>query len=630
MRRFPKKKNTYGLKEIDGALKHAKLERHHDDILRLNFLKVIPSFLLPNNGRNVEVRYVDLRNHIEAPAIGVAPAIEPLAVGTPAIGSSSSTTEIGAVVVKVCSQLEEYGKILQKLEVHGKMLHSHGKMLEQIAMFTVRDITIPFGDTLLLGQYQFSTLEKYAKRKREEEGKGERQKKTNANKKNKKAEEVDVPLKKKVEGTKIEDLTDGQLDHVPLIQLKTLIPKKSLANRAPRKRWAKFPELDEFQSTVENLLQQVAPGEGLEVVKDLMVDDDVEVNLEAISSEYGDLLEWKNGYEKIDDVEKDGEDSEQQTVVASADQATAISVEEQTIEVTKSEDEASQVTYHFFAGADQATAISIEEQTIEVAKTEDEASQTKESKKEAEQSKEEVVKGKDDDDENLQKKTRLCDEKNWVDQVWSLRKDKLSPEAMKDNRSTYKRIDEEIVCLNALYTLHPKEWLDNEVIDVYIKALIQYFDTQHRAREAKEKIVLKDVFSYQYIGRAFNVRRICIYDSLVDAKIVNVQKKKKLSPGHQRIEDQLSKILPKMLIWTDFADRSSPPIGSEIKNYGLNSKWTTRFGKCPIQPNGYGYGVYMLVFIDNILRWMKFLDLIDGDECHYTIVYDILRLGVEP
>ncbi|KAF6165930.1 hypothetical protein GIB67_012827 [Kingdonia uniflora] len=28
MRRFPKKKNTYGLKEIDDALKQAKLEKH--------------------------------------------------------------------------------------------------------------------------------------------------------------------------------------------------------------------------------------------------------------------------------------------------------------------------------------------------------------------------------------------------------------------------------------------------------------------------------------------------------------------------------------------------------------------------------------------------------------------------
>ncbi|KAF6154385.1 hypothetical protein GIB67_008794 [Kingdonia uniflora] len=49
------------------------------------------------------------------------------------------------------------------------------------------------------------------------------------------------------------------------------------------------------------------------------------------------------------------------------------------------------------------------------------------------------------------------DEKSQVDQVWSLRKGELSPEAMKDNMSTYRRIGEETVCLNALYTLYPKE-----------------------------------------------------------------------------------------------------------------------------------------------------------------------------
>ncbi|KAF6158121.1 hypothetical protein GIB67_014915 [Kingdonia uniflora] len=65
MRRFPKKKNTYGLKEINGALKQAKLERHHDDVLRLNLLKIILFFLLPNKGRNVEVRYVDMVDDLD-------------------------------------------------------------------------------------------------------------------------------------------------------------------------------------------------------------------------------------------------------------------------------------------------------------------------------------------------------------------------------------------------------------------------------------------------------------------------------------------------------------------------------------------------------------------------------------
>ncbi|KAF6162055.1 hypothetical protein GIB67_012439 [Kingdonia uniflora] len=50
---IPQKKNTYGLKEIDDALKQAKLERYQVDVLRLNFLKIILSFLLPNKGRNV-------------------------------------------------------------------------------------------------------------------------------------------------------------------------------------------------------------------------------------------------------------------------------------------------------------------------------------------------------------------------------------------------------------------------------------------------------------------------------------------------------------------------------------------------------------------------------------------------
>ncbi|KAF6156465.1 hypothetical protein GIB67_040573 [Kingdonia uniflora] len=65
MRRFPKKKNTYGLKKIDDALKQAKLERHQEDVLRLNLLKIILSFLLPNKGRNVWVKYVDLVDDLQ-------------------------------------------------------------------------------------------------------------------------------------------------------------------------------------------------------------------------------------------------------------------------------------------------------------------------------------------------------------------------------------------------------------------------------------------------------------------------------------------------------------------------------------------------------------------------------------
>ncbi|KAF6149117.1 hypothetical protein GIB67_000895 [Kingdonia uniflora] len=388
MRRFPKKKNTYGLKEIDDALKHTKLERHH-----------------------------------------------------------------------------------------------------------VRDSILPLGDTPLLGQYQFSTLEKTVKRKGErgnekedgkrkkaeprtwqrdlqqknqnieekKKGKGKRQNKTNANKKNKKAEEADVPLKKK-----------------------------------------------------ENLLQQVAHGEGLEVVKDLMVDDDVEVgrevNLKATSSEYGgDLLEWKKC--KIDGEEKAEDDKEQPQVAdeekvqeASTDQTTVVYVEEQIMEVAKTEDEASQSVY-LQASAEQTAAISVEEQTTEVAKTEDEASQ---------------------------------------------------------------------------------------VIDVYIKSLNQYFDAQHRARQDKEKIVLADVFACQYIGRDFNVRTC----NMSSPESVEFKKKS---------------------IWEQIT----------------SMQWDCTVSNCIHQgdlkvPNGYDCGVYVLVFMDNILKGMKFLDLIDGDEYRYTIGYDILRLKVEP
>ncbi|KAF6135863.1 hypothetical protein GIB67_022479 [Kingdonia uniflora] len=326
-----------------------------------------------------------------------------------------------------------------------------------------------------------------------------------------------------------------------------------------------------------------------------MVDDVVKVNLEAISSEYGGgLLKWKKGDEKDNDDKKDVEEivkSEEEQSQASADQTTAVSTEEQTLEVEKIDDEASQ------ASTDQITIVSVEEQTIKF----------------------QLVLIKSEVDVTLKKRHALTeeeinerafkmDEKNQVDQVWSLRKDELSIEAKKDNKSTYMSVGEETVCLNALYTLYLKKWLDNEVIDVYIKALIQYFDTQYRDRPDKEKIVLADVFACQYIGRAFNVwttnmsspegvelkkklicdqitsmqwdrtvsncihrgdlkaRKICIYDSMVDTKITNARKKKKLSPKHQLIEDQISTILPKILIWRDFADRSSPPTGSEGKS----------------------------------------------------------------
>ncbi|KAF6155111.1 hypothetical protein GIB67_035858 [Kingdonia uniflora] len=169
MRRFPKKKNTYGLKEIVDALKQAKLERYRGF---LSFYLLVFAFCIPF------LTFVRFFSHyeryqIEAPAIGVAPVIgvvptisAPVVVAH-AIGSSSSATEIGATVVRVYSQLEEHGKMLLKLDDHGKMLHTHGKMLEQILISTVGDSTLALGDTSLFGHYQFSTLEKTTRRKRE-------------------------------------------------------------------------------------------------------------------------------------------------------------------------------------------------------------------------------------------------------------------------------------------------------------------------------------------------------------------------------------------------------------------------------------------------------------------------------
>ncbi|KAF6168213.1 hypothetical protein GIB67_011598, partial [Kingdonia uniflora] len=61
--------------------------------------------------------------------------------------------------------------------------------------------------------------------------------------------------------------------------------------------------------------------------------------------------------------------------------------------------------------------------------------------------------------------------------------------------STYMMIGEETVCLNALYTLYPMQWLEYKVIDVCIKALIKYFYTKHRARPDIKRIMLTDVFA---------------------------------------------------------------------------------------------------------------------------------------
>ncbi|KAF6172086.1 hypothetical protein GIB67_029504 [Kingdonia uniflora] len=263
-----------------------------------------------------------IRNQIEAPVIGAAPAIGTLAVDTPAIGSSSSATEIGAVVVSVYSQLEE----------HGKILHNHGKMLERISMSTVGDSTLPLGDTPLLGQYQFSTPKKNTKRNRE--GGNE-----NEDEIRKKAEPRTLQRDLQQKNQMIEEKKKG----------KGKWQKKSNANKKNKKAGEAY---------------QVARREGLEVVKYLMVDDDVKVNLEAISFKYSGGLLTKGD-------EKDNDDN--------------INVEEN----LKSEEEQPHV----------AEEKDLEPPTVVVY-----YDGKKDSKEEVEHNKEEVVEGKYDDDRNSQNK----------------------------------------------------------------------------------------------------------------------------------------------------------------------------------------------------------------------------------
>ncbi|KAF6141935.1 hypothetical protein GIB67_037903 [Kingdonia uniflora] len=166
-----------------------------------------------------------------------------------------------------------------------------------------------------------------------------------------------------------------------------MISKKGLANRVSRKRRAEFPKLENIQSTAENLLQQVMPGEGLVVVKDLMVDDDVEVNLEEISSEYGGgLLKWKKGNKKDNDGKKDVEENvkseeEQPQVVEEEDSEPPTVVVyfngkkdvQHANEVAKTDivffNQKEVVSETYQASADQTTVVSVEEHTIKVVQT---------------------------------------------------------------------------------------------------------------------------------------------------------------------------------------------------------------------------------------------------------------------
>ncbi|KAF6170958.1 hypothetical protein GIB67_014775, partial [Kingdonia uniflora] len=191
---------------------------------RCSSIKFVKNYIILSPPEQGEKRLGEI-HQIKAPIICAASVVSALAIIASTIGSSSFATEIRAVVVRVCYQLEEH------------------------------DNTLPLGDTPLLGQYQFSTPEKTAKLKREGGNEKEYGKMKKAEPRTKKgkgewqktAEEADVPNKrKKVEGPKKEALSDKQFDHVPLIHLKPLIPKipkKSFANRVPRKRRVEFPEL---------------------------------------------------------------------------------------------------------------------------------------------------------------------------------------------------------------------------------------------------------------------------------------------------------------------------------------------------------------------------------------------------
>ncbi|KAF6158367.1 hypothetical protein GIB67_022447, partial [Kingdonia uniflora] len=236
---------------------------------------------------------------------------------------------------------------------------------------------------------------------------------------------------------------------------------------------------------------------GLEEVNDLMVDDDVEVgrevNFKTILSEYGgDFLEWKNGKEKDNDEKKDAEkkvksEEEQPQVAEEEDSEPPTVVTMVVTEVAKTDivlfnqeevfGEANQ------GNADQTTVVSVEEQTLEVEKTEDEASQ--------------IVLIESKVDVTLKKRHALTEEEI---------NERAIKMACQMNR-LHAHLGELLpgVLLISFIQRPISQDKKNQVIDVYIKALMQYFGTQYRACPDNERIVLADIFACQYIGRDFNV-----------------------------------------------------------------------------------------------------------------------------
>ncbi|KAF6177068.1 hypothetical protein GIB67_015943 [Kingdonia uniflora] len=281
------------------------------------------------------------RHQIEVPVIGV-PLVSAPTVVVPATGSSSSATEIGAVVVMVYSHLAEH------VLYHFEMLHSLGStsslLLRKPCNASEKEV-------------MRNNIGKRKKAKsRTKKGKEEWQKK---------AEEVDAPnKKKKVKGPKKEALTDEQFYHVPLIHLKALtlkIPKKGLANRVPRKRRT-MVVAEVAKTYIVFFNQEKVIGEAYQASTDQTT---------PVSAK-----------EQTLEVEKTKDKTSQSVYLqASEGQITVVSVKEQTIEVIQ-------------------TKVVISNQEEDVS----DASQTKESKEKVDQNKEEVFEGKDNDDGNFQNK----------------------------------------------------------------------------------------------------------------------------------------------------------------------------------------------------------------------------------
>ncbi|KAF6174956.1 hypothetical protein GIB67_026444 [Kingdonia uniflora] len=323
-------------------------------------------------------------------------------------------------------------------------------MLERILKSTVGDSTLPLGDAPLLGHYQFCTPEKTAKRMREKIKKedGKRKKAEPGIKKGKrewqkKAEDADVPNKKKKKGEEKDN--DDKKD------------------------------VEEKVKSEEEEMEESKNGD-----------------------------EKVDGDEKFDDV-VEVEDSEQPTVVvyytekkdlqpknetmvvaeASVDQTTAVYVEEHTLEVAKIEDKASQT---------KKSKEEVKQNKEEVFEGKDDDDGNSQNKPDPEQ----LILMKSEVDVTLKMRHALIeeennestfkiayrmnqlhahfdehllgvllesfiqrpisqDEKSQVDQVWTLRKDESAPEAKKGNMSTYMMMGEEPICLNALYTLYPNQ-----------------------------------------------------------------------------------------------------------------------------------------------------------------------------